>query len=152
MRVSPLLTRGLLQWNADIPVRNLHSALRNLHSAREAGRDACVPVVSRLSCPEMRVPPLTQSLPRRVGILTFRTPHSVFRTPHGDARIALTSCGLVHYAFRTRKASVKETFTAPFGNIKFTGSILMWMMRRSEQESSERLARQTRSAVAASYF
>ncbi|MGH9946666.1 MAG: hypothetical protein ACRD6X_05645, partial [Pyrinomonadaceae bacterium] len=40
MRVSPLLTCGLAHGNADIPVRIPHSAL-------EAGRDACVPVFSR---------------------------------------------------------------------------------------------------------
>ncbi|MGH9948585.1 MAG: hypothetical protein ACRD6X_15510, partial [Pyrinomonadaceae bacterium] len=32
MRVPPLLTCGLVQWNADIPVRTPHSALRTPHS------------------------------------------------------------------------------------------------------------------------
>ncbi|MGH9947959.1 MAG: hypothetical protein ACRD6X_12265, partial [Pyrinomonadaceae bacterium] len=70
MRVSPLLTCGLAQWNADIPVR--------IH-------------------PEMRVSPL---LTRGLAHGNAGIPHSTLRTRSRQGCLrsslfALTSCGLL---------------------------------------------------------
>ncbi|MGH9946881.1 MAG: hypothetical protein ACRD6X_06765 [Pyrinomonadaceae bacterium] len=87
----PYLRAGLCNWNADIPVRNLHSALRNPYSAFRT-RCAYRPYLRAGFCndTEMRVSPLLTC-----GLLQLERghscPQSALRTPHSalDVCIAL---------------------------------------------------------------